>query len=395
MTMTNARIIAIGAPPTFRQQVARALGSEPDVLEWMPTVSAVEGSLADGGTPPHVLVLSPAVKEGDAFALAAFVGRASPATAVVLARENDLNGRLPEAMRAGVRDVIDLSRGGEELREALRRAVAWSENVRSLGGSGTREADLHRGKIYSVFSSKGGTGKTFLASNLASSIATEAKQDTAVVDLDLDLGDVFSYFGTEPARPLQDLFAMEEATREDILAVGTQLHPHLWGYGSHHDPSHNGIAGEAAGKALRTIRSTFPHTVVDATADYSDAALTTFDLSDEIFLISGLDIVGIRHLSLALQTLLSLGFPRERFRIVLNRADSKVGLGPADVQRVMKVSVDTMIPSSRLVPLSLNAGRPVVLEQPKAEVARSIQKLASRLAVPETSAAKRRLFRRH
>ena len=75
----------------------------------------------------------------------------------------------------------------------------------------------------------------------------------------------------------------------------------------------------------------------------------------------GHDVVGVRHLSLALQTFLSLGFPRERFRVVLNRADSKVGLSPLDVERVMKVKVDTQIPSSRLVPVSLNRGEPVVV----------------------------------
>ncbi len=122
--------------------------------------------------------------------------------------------------------------------------------------------------------------------------------------------------------------------------------------------------GEAVGKYLRVLRNNFAYVVVDASADYTDLALACFDLSDAICLVTGLDVVGVKHLSKALETLLTIGLPRDRFRIVLNRADSKVGLDAGDVERVMKIQVDTMIPSSRLVPTSLNKGRPVVLEEP-------------------------------
>ena len=118
--------------------------------------------------------------------------------------------------------------------------------------------------------------------------------------------------------------------------------------------------------------------MVDASVDYSDSALVCFDLSDMICLVTGLDVVGVKHLAKALDTLLTIGLPRERFRVVLNRADSKVGLDAADVERVMKISVDAMIPSSRLVPTSLNKGRPVVLDEPGSDVSQSIRHLAQR-----------------
>ena len=118
--------------------------------------------------------------------------------------------------------------------------------------------------------------------------------------------------------------------------------------------------------------------MVDASVDYSDSALVCFDLSDMICLVTGLDVVGVKHLAKALDTLLTIGLPRERFRVVLNRADSKVGLDASDVERVMKISVDAMIPSSRLVPTSLNKGRPVVLDEPGSDVSQSIQHLAQR-----------------
>jgi len=393
--MAEARIVTVGPPLTFRQQVARALGVDPDRVEWMPTVAAAEEDGKVEST-PNVVVLSPLVKEPDAFGLAEFYGRTSPTTAVVLVRERALNGSLPTAMRSGIRDVVDLSKGSTELKEALVKAVSWSDSIRSAGRDLAPEVEGPRGKVLSVFSSKGGTGKTFLVSNLASALAIESKGDVAVVDFDVDLGDVFAYFGTEPTRAMEDLTSIgDETSREAVLTMGTELGPHLWGFGSVHDPAADEMGGEAAGKVLRALRRTFDYVVVDATADYSDAALAAFDLSEDIFLVAGLDVVGVRHLSLALKTLLSLGFPQERFRVVLNRADSKVGLSASDIERVMKVSVDAQIPSSRLVPVSLNRGKPVVVVEPKSEVSKSIQAMAARLIdAPAEAPSSRRRRRR-
>jgi pilus assembly protein CpaE len=230
-----------------------------------------------------------------------------------------------------------------------------------------------------VFSSKGGTGKTFLTTNLATAISELSGKDTAVVDLDVDMGDVYSYFGSEPNKQVNDLIGLGEgADRDTVMSNAARFGENLYGFGAVPDPAMQPPAGEAIGKYLRVLRQNFGYVVVDASADYTDLALACFDLSDAICLVTGLDVVGVKHLSKALETLLTIGLPRERFRIVLNRADSKVGLDAGDVERVMKIEVDTMIPSSRLVPTSLNKGRPVYLEEPNSEVSQSIRQLAMR-----------------
>ncbi len=372
------QVIAVGTPQTFRATLARALEVEPEDVGWVTSVTAAEETLVEADEPPHVLVLSPEVKEPDALGLAEFVGRAAPMTAIVMVRDKPWNGLLPAAMRAGIRDVVDLTQGTEELRDAVERAIVWAENLRSLRGAMAAKP-AHRGMVISVFSSKGGTGKTFLATNLAVAIARESGRDTAVVDLDVDMGDVYSYFGLEPYQQIEELIRLGEgAEREEVYAAGTKVDEHLWAFGAIPDPAVQPPPGEAVGKYLRTLRNTYAYVVVDASADYTDLALACFDISDAICLVTGLDIVGVKHLSKALETLLTIGLPRERFRIVLNRADSKVGLDAADVERVMKIQVDAMIPSSRLVPMSLNKGRPVVIEEPGSEVAQSILRLAQR-----------------
>jgi pilus assembly protein CpaE len=204
---------------------------------------------------------------------------------------------------------------------------------------------------------------------------------------------------------MEDLIALGEgAEREVLFANGTKLDERLWGFGAVPDPSATPPSGEAVGKFIRVLRENFAFVVVDASAAYTDLALACFDLSDAVCLVAMLDVVGVKHLSKALETLLTIGVPRERFRIVLNRADSRVGLDVSDVERVMKLQVDAMIPSSRLVPTCLNKGRPVVLEVPNSDVSSSIFRLASRFVgapsategelVQTPSDGKRRLFKR-
>ncbi len=379
--MTDASVVAVGTPQSFRQQLARALEIEPDEVGWVQSATAAEELLISGFNSVDVLVLSPEVKEPDALGLAEFVGRTSPGTAIVLVRDHTWNGLLPAAMRAGIRDVVDMTQGSDELREAVERAIVWAMNLRSASGASLRADGTakQRGHIVSVFSSKGGSGKTFVTANLAVAIAAVTGQPTAVVDLDVDMGDVFTYFGREPSATVHDLMELGEgATSERIREVAVEVTPNVFAFGAPPDPAAEAPAGEAVGKFLRGIRNEFVFTVVDASVDYSDSALVCFDLSDMICLVTGLDVVGVKHLSKALDTLLTIGLPRDRFRVVLNRADSKVGLDAGDVERVMKIRVDAMIPSSRLVPTSLNKGRPVVLDEPNSEVSESIRQLALR-----------------
>lgn len=381
--MTDASVVAVGTPQSFRQQLARSLELEAEEVGWVQSATAAEELLIGPYHTVDVLVLSPEVKEADALGLAEFVGRTSPGTAIVLVRDHTWNGLLPAAMRAGIRDVVDMTQGTDELREAVERAIAWAANLRSAtaGGGKAEGARTQRGHIISIFSSKGGSGKTFLTTNLATAIAQVTGEDTALVDLDVDMGDVFTYFGREPTASVTDLMELGEgADRARVREVGVEVAPHTWAFGAPPDPAAEAPAGEAIGKFLRTIRNEFGFVIVDASVDYSDSALVCFDLSDMICLVTSLDVVGVKHLSKALDTLLTIGLPRERFRVVLNRADSKVGLDASDVERVMKIRVDAMIPSSRLVPTSLNKGRPVVLEEPGSEVAQAISSLATRFA---------------
>ena len=387
--MTEASVVAVGTPQSFRQQIARALELEADEVGWVQSATAAEELLINAYAPVDVLVLSPEVKEPDALGLAEFVGRTSPGTAIVLVRDHTWNGLLPAAMRAGIRDVVDMTQGTDELREAVERAVLWAATcARPRSACRPTAAGCAGGTSSRCSRPKAGRARRS-SPPTSQPRSRRSPARNAVVDLDVDMGDVFTYFGREPSASITDLMALGEgADGDQIRSVGVEVAPHVWAFGAPPDPAAEAPAGEAIGKFLRSIRSEFDYVVVDASVDYSDSALVCFDLSDMICLVTGLDVVGVKHLSKALDTLLTIGLPRERFRVVLNRADSKVGLDASDVERVMKIQVDAMIPSSRLVPTSLNKGRPVVLDEPQSEVSASIRHLAVRFTGSDDDAAK-------
>jgi pilus assembly protein CpaE len=382
--MTQIRVIAVGGPPTFRPQIARALKTEPEAIDWVPSAAAAESATDQAANLYQLMVLSPLIDEAEAAAIARSLASRSPATAIVVVHDRPFDGAMPRLIRAGVRDVVDLSRGAAELEEALAQAIAWSENVRLFGGP---EGAAPRGHVVSIFSTKGGTGKTFLATNLGAAIAATSGKDTAILDLDVDLGDVFAYFGVEPTRSLADL-AMQvgQASKEETAHLGTRLGKHIVGFGSPPDPGASPLTGEAMGEVVRALRSAFPYTVIDATCDYADHVLAALELSDDILLVTGLDVISVRHLSLGMRTLENLGIPRERMRVVLNRADSKVELTGKDIEEALGITVDARIPSSALVPRSINICRLLWYAEPNSPVVKSLGRLAAKILAPPAAA---------
>jgi pilus assembly protein CpaE len=366
-------------------------------VSWLPSISSAQRAIAEGEQPFDIVVLAPSVGDDEAIALAEFSARESAATAVLLVRDVPVDGSFPRLVRGGVRDVVDLTKGRNEFREALRRAVDWNSGMR-----GTASANGSRGPtgvVVAVFSTKGGTGKTFLACNLAAALAERSGSQVGLLDLDHDLGDVFAYFGAEPSRTLQELLTLDDgADAEAVAQLGTPLAKGITGFGSRPDPRAEPIPGAAIARMLSKLKDAFPFSVVDATSEYSDHVLAALDLSDAICLVTGLDAIGVRHMSIAMQTLQNLGVGRDRLHFVVNRADSKVDLTIQDIERLLEIRVDSRIPSSPLVPRSINQGKLLWFDKRRSDVSKGVEAFADRLMakltpeplVPTNGARRRR-----
>jgi pilus assembly protein CpaE len=268
--------------------------------------------------------------------------------------------------------------------DAVRRVRDVAAAMRQRSGHGDGSEDGRRGVVVTVFSAKGGCGKTTLASNLAASLADGGRREVCLVDLDLNFGDVAIVLQLFPAHTLADAVPLLETL--DLPAVMALLTPHSPGLSALVAPVEPGSAEAVPASLVTTIlqllREQFAYVIVDTPPAFTDHVLAAFDQSDMIALLATLDIPALKNLKLTLETLDLLNYPRERMRVVLNRADSKVGLALSEVEKTLRVPIALHIPSSRAVPASINRGVPILLDDPGHPVSIAIRQFGEDHVLP-------------
>lgn len=337
-----------------------------------------------------VVLIGPHVDLEAALELAESMRLTRPMLGVVLVRPRIDTSTLTDALRSGVREVVK-ERDIESVSAAIGRAQELANAVREQAGIAPPEAGgAELGRLVTVFSAKGGAGKTTLSTNLAAALADNGRRNVCLVDLDLAFGDVAIALQLFPAHTLSDAVAL--ADHLDEAAVSALLTPHSPGLTTLVAPVEPGAAetipAPLVGRVLRVLRSLFQFVVVDTPPAFTDHVLAAFDESDYVALLATLDIPALKNLKLTLETLDLLNYPREKWRIVLNRADSKVGLQLGEVEKTLRVPIAVQIPSSRSVPASINRGVPIVLDEPNHPVSLAIRQFAETLLVAGTPAAK-------
>jgi pilus assembly protein CpaE len=371
----------------FAATLAFALGDDPRRLD---APAAVGHDLDEH--PDEVLVMvGPDVDLAKALDLAASWQVDRPYVGMVLLRRRIDVHVLGQALRAGVREVV----GPEDLGAvvaAARRSTEISRRRRAAErviGTG----DDRQGRVVTVFSAKGGCGKTTVATNLAAALAGDGSTRVCLVDLDLEFGDVAISLQLVPERTLVDLIPMagtmdEHGIRSVITSAGPGIDAVL-------APTAPGdaarVGADLVPELVRALRHMYDIIVIDTPPSVSEHVLAAFDLADVTVLLATLDVPALKNLKVSLDTLDLLGHPADTRMIVLNRADARVGLKLSDVEQTIGMPVTLQIPSSGDVPAAINRGRLIVQEQPEHEVSRSLRDLAARIAGvhPEPVAAGR------
>src|SRR5438034_1210248 len=264
----------------------------------------------------------------------------TPAPVILLA-SGESSVLLEEALDADVSDVLLLPQMTENVVFAIRKAS--HSGRKAAGGHG------RRGRIITVFSPKGGTGKTSIAVNLASVLAKHQGKRTLLLDLDLQFGDAAIMLGLEPEKTIYDL----------VVAPGELDSEKLAGYTTRHTsgldilpaplrPEDAELVTEAKlARLLEVARESFDVILVDTSPFFHGPMLATLDRTDELLMLGGLDVPTLKNVRLSLQTLELLAFPQNRIRVVLNRANSKVGMQRKEVEGALEVKVRFELPSDR------------------------------------------------
>ena len=365
------RVAAVEPDEQFRTRLTIQLaGVEATVSD---TVESLVASL--DGARPTVVVFGPGLANDTGLVHVSRLSRQHPETGVVLVCPELSLPLLQQALRSGVRDALALDTDDAALRAAIERVGDSLVGSRTAPGSGPVEL----GRVIVTFSTKGGVGKSILATNLSVALASRSSKQVAIVDGDLQFGDVAVLLGVPPTHTTVDAAAAIDQSDPSLMdsilathaATGLRVLP------APVEPSAaDSISPEQMLGIVRMLRTMCAFVVVDMPPHFDDVVLALLDEADDVLLVASMDIPSIKNLKVGIQTLGLLSLAGTKLRLVLNRANAKVNLDIADVERAIGISVAFRIPSDIAVPQAVNRGVPVFLDKPRSPAALALGELA-------------------
>jgi pilus assembly protein CpaE len=331
--------------------------------------------------------------------------RHHPTRPVVLLCPTASNGYVTQAFGAGVDDIVALPENGSvETAKSMSLQLLFTVEKAVARKRGSTATTTELAPMVSVLGLKGGSGKTLTVVNLAVALALGGHRVT-IVDLDLQFGDVGLALGLTPERTVYDLLAsggsLDAEKLEDFLTV------HASGVAALLAPARPDQAGVVTSEFLRDVyavlRETNDFVVIDTPPSFTPQVIAAVDNSTDVCMVAMLDALSLKNAKLGLETLERMGFDPARVRLLLNRADSNVGIGRDDVSAIMGTEPQVLVPSDRSVTRSINSGEPIVLGHKRSDAAKAFQGLAELYMADARAASgsaevpaprRRRLFRR-
>ena len=378
---TNAsplNIAVVDDDPKLRTRLAMQLGEAARAAAF-PSLAAVEARIPPGS--PLVVVVGPSFASPAGLSDVNRFTRARPGSNAVMVVHELSTDILQQAIRSGVSDVLALPTETTQLQEAVERA-AEHLNVVSLPPSLSAVPDAtntDRGRVVTVFSTKGGAGKSFVAINLAAVLAKRSSKPVVLVDADLQFGDVAVMLGMAPAHTIIDAVTVIDRLDTDLLKSLLIKHEPtgLYVLAAPIEPAFaDSVSLPHMKRILEILTSFCSHVVIDTPASFNDIVLGVLEQADDIVLMAGMDIPHIKNTKIGLQTLRLLHIPAAKVKLVLNRANSKVKLDIADVERTLQMKADCLLPSDIAVPQSINKGVPIIIDAPRSGVTRNLERMA-------------------
>jgi pilus assembly protein CpaE len=318
-----------------------------------------------------------------ALAYVAEAARERPKWPIVVVTTSQADSLVREVFTAGADDILTLTdpaEAGPETFFALQKAMS-----RRSGSSIDAQAT---GELICVLGPKGGTGKTLTVANVASALA-QAGHSTVVVDLDLQFGDCALALGCEPDRTIFDLATSGgtlDSEKLDAYLVTRPSGLRVLMAPMRPDQA-NAVTADFLRELYPVLRAAFDFIVVDTPPGFTPEVIATIDLATAICMVGMLDAPSLKNTRLGLETLGLMGVPSDKVTVVLNRADTSVGISHADVVDVFGRAPDMLVPSSRDIVRSINKGEPIVLAAKRSEAAKAFRALADVYAAKQSVTA--------
>jgi MinD-like ATPase involved in chromosome partitioning or flagellar assembly len=354
----------------YAERIASGVGGEVRVVA---ALQAAAHALPESGD-TSVLVIGPGHELEPVLVFVAALPLSNPGVRVVLVREDSTDRAVDRALAVGVREVVVAQGNVQAIEEAVRRTADAPSSGRPPG------------HIVTVFSAKGGAGKTTLATNLAAVLHDGGNRKVCLLDLDLTFGDVASTLALEPARSLVDALAwgggLDSARLSSLVTV---FRPRLDCILAPAGPGDgNRVPAVLVAELLAALPTEYDYIVVDTPAQLSSHVLTALDAAHHQVLLTTPERPSLKNLRLTLDMCDLLGYPREVRAIVVNRSDSRVGLSRTEVEDLVRHPIAGHLPSRRDVPASINRGVPLTMTEPEHMFSLAVRRLVNEQIVLTT-----------
>jgi len=321
-------------------------------------------------TKPDLLIVACAGYSDRALYFIDSAVKQEPERAVVVVSTGSPNGFIRRVFESGADDLLALPEEPDRIAFAIEKALARRRGAAVASG-------VALAPMICVLGPKGGTGKTLISTNLTVALAS-AGHKPILIDLDLQFGDVGLALGIRPDKTIYDL--ARSAGSIDADKIGDYLMSHSSGARVLLAPTRPDQASTVTVDFLRDVftvlRTMSDHVIVDTPPGFTPEVIAAIDSSTDVIVVGMLDSLSLKNTKLGLETLELMGYDPNRIALILNRADTRVGITREDVEVIIGRAPEVFIPSDRQIPISINDGQPIVLQEERSEVARAFRALA-------------------
>jgi len=374
--MESIRVLVVDDVPETRENIRRLLSFDSSLVVVGEARDGVEAVQKAAELAPDVVLMDVNMPRLNGLAAAEKIMQDRQGCSVIFLSVQNESEYLRKAMAAGGRDYLVKPFSGDELISAINR-VYRLENRRAAAGMDNKAAARGKPQVITVFGSKGGVGKTTIAVNTAVLLA-QAKKKVAVLDLDLQFGDISVFLNLMPSRTIAEL--VQEGGDFDLDLVESYMVSHPSGVRVLPAPSRPEhaelVAVPQVERIVDVLKAGYDYVIIDTPPMFNDTNLCALDLSTQVFLVLALDLATIKNVKLSLELMQSLHH-LGKTKLILNRASDDVGIKTKTAERLLGFLIAAKIPSDgKLCISALNRGVPFVLSAPGAKISQAMRALA-------------------
>ncbi len=369
------RIMIVEDMPAALKDIKYMLNFEPGFEVVAVAVNEEEAVNKAERLRPHIILMDISKSANDGLAATRAISCRVPNSAVIMISKEIGQNYMRQAMTSGARDYIIKPVQCNELIVAIKRIYYDMEKKRQVQ---SQDSQPREGSVLTVFSTKGGVGKTTLAINLGACLAVECGFSVALLDLDLQFGDAAVMLNLMPRQTLSDLAS--EFSQLDGELLESYLVKHSSGLHLLAAPSRPEyaelVSAQLVEKTIKLLKERYDYVLIDTPGFFTDPTMVALDYAHQILLILTLELPTLKNIKLGLDVLDSLHH-KDKIKAILNRATPELGICPADAEKSLGMPLTCQIASDgRSVVGAANSGNPFIIGSPQSRAAENLRQLA-------------------